>query len=213
MAQFRTHMSFGFILAVAGSIFLILSSLISNNFLLLPFSLAVLLGSMMPDLDSDEGFPFKITFWTFAVAISGIVFYRIFLSQQNNYVLLAGIPVATFFFIRFALGTIFKKITSHRGMFHSLPAAAIAGISVYLAGDHFPIDELTKQILALGVGVGYLGHLVLDEIYATINFNGKKFRPSKFLGSALKLYSKSKIASFASYALLAILFLYLFGKN
>jgi len=205
MAQFRTHMSFGFILAVSGSIFLVLASLVSNNLLVIPFSGAVLLGSMMPDLDSDKGLPFQLTFWTFGITTAGIVFYYLYLQNPENYPPLVIIPLLVFVFIRFVIGAIFKKITHHRGMFHSLPAAAIAGMLAYVVSSQFPISETLAQVFALGIGIGYLGHLVLDEIYATINFNGKKFRPSNFLGSALKLYSGSKTASITCYILLVLL--------
>jgi hypothetical protein len=181
--------------------------------LLLPFSVAVMLGSMMPDLDSDDGFPFKITFWIFAVATAGIVFYLVYQSSPDNLPLLIGVSLISFFLVRFVVGAIFKKLTHHRGMFHSLPAAAIGGLATYFLANYFPVSETTRQVLALGVGLGYLGHLTLDEIYATINFNGKKFRPSRSLGSALKLYSGSGLANIVCYLLIFLLFVIIFGTN
>lgn len=52
--------------------------------------------------------------------------------------------------------------------------------------------------------LGFLSHLVLDEIYA-VNFNGIIPRLNQFAGSAVKLYSKSLVGNLTCYGLLAAL--------
>jgi hypothetical protein len=48
--------------------------------------------------------------------------------------------------------------------------------------------------------------LILDEIYSSVNLHGHSLLPKKSLGSALKLYSHSKIATLVFYISIFILF-------
>jgi hypothetical protein len=61
-----------------------------------------------------------------------------------------------------------------------------------------------RLYLCGGVMVGFASHLILDEFYA-IDFNGLRFKPNKFSGSAFKFASPSWPATLATYALLAVL--------
>jgi hypothetical protein len=54
----------------------------------------------------------------------------------------------------------------------------------------------------------YLRHLILDEIYATVNFEGLKFSPKKSLGSALTLTAPSKTVTIVAYVILLVLIVY-----
>jgi hypothetical protein len=84
-------------------------------------------------------------------------------------------------------------------MFHSLPAMLIAGLGVYLV---YPNPNVPVRLyLAGGVMIGFLSHLVLDELYA-VDFMGVGIRLNKYAGSALKLASPSRTATLAAYLLL-----------
>jgi glucan phosphoethanolaminetransferase (alkaline phosphatase superfamily) len=102
-------------------------------------------------------------------------------------------------FIRYGLSTLFKHITVHRGMYHSIPAMLIAGLIVYL-GYHSP-DRRLRLLLGCGVMLGFLSHLVLDEIYS-VGFNGVKIRLKASAGSAVKFMSPSLFATTVCYAIL-----------
>jgi hypothetical protein len=97
---------------------------------------------------------------------------------------------------------IFYRITVHRGMFHSLPAALIAAEIVFLAHDHPGLTD--KLVLSGGVFVGFLSHLVLDEIYS-VDISGVVPKLKASAGSALKLASKSVPASFVTWLMLGLL--------
>jgi hypothetical protein len=83
-------------------------------------------------------------------------------------------------------------------MFHSIPAMGIAGLLVFLAYDSPSL--WLRGYLAVGVMVGFLSHLVLDEL-CSVNFMGA--RVSKSAGTALKLYSSSWSATLACYMFLS----------
>ena len=49
-------------------------------------------------------------------------------SPEQLLVILAG----TYLFIRYGVAETFRRISVHRGMFHSVPAMLIAGLAVFL---------------------------------------------------------------------------------
>jgi hypothetical protein len=76
----------------------------------------------------------------------------------------------------------------------------IAGLATYLLypGE----DRLLRAFLAGGVMLGFLSHLVLDEL-CSVDFLGLRLRLNKYAGSALKLFSRSWTANFTTYLVLA----------
>ena len=114
-------------------------------------------------------------------------------------IILAG--AAVYLLIRFGLAALLKRYTVHRGMFHSLPAAAIFGEIAFLlaSGD----DWRLRLYKAGAVVLGYLSHLVLDEIYSIQWRHGLRLKNS--FGTALKLFGHGWLGQSSAYAKLAIL--------
>ena len=85
-------------------------------------------------------------------------------------------------FIRFGVGSWIKKITVHRGMIHSIPMAVLAGQLTFFAVT----GTLEERILkASALAIGFLSHLILDEVYS-VDSTGAKLRLKKSFGTALK---------------------------
>ncbi len=164
------------------------------------------LGGLLPDLDSDSGVPVREMFGLLAVAVPLLLFRRLErwgFTIEQSLVLMAG----AYLLIRYGLAGVFKRYTVHRGMFHSVPAMLIAGLLVFLISrtpKHDPEQLVERVYLAGGVMIGFLSHLVLDEIYA-VDFLGFKLKLNKYAGSALKFWSSSRLATATAYLLLAIL--------
>lgn len=156
------------------------------------------LAGMLPDLDSPSGRPVRELFGITAIAMPLLLAYRLRRSglEPEQLVLLAA---GLYLLIRFGLSWVFKHLTVHRGMFHSIPAMLIAGEAVFLAHD-CP-DRLGRLTLSGGIMLGFLSHLVLDEIYA-VDMNGVMPRFNKAAGSALKFFSQSWLATAACWLLL-----------
>jgi len=155
------------------------------------------LGGLLPDLDSDSGVPVRELFGLLAAAAPFLLFGRLAalgLSPEQLLVVLGGV----YLLIRYGLSTYFKRLTVHRGMFHSVPAMLIAGLVVFLA---YHSAEWLRLYLAGGVMIGFLSHLVLDEICA-VDFSGARLRLNRFAGSALKLASPSWAATLVAYLIL-----------
>jgi len=154
---------------------------------------------LLPDLDSDSGVPVRVLFSLAAVLTPALLLTRILalnLPLLQTVLLLGSIGLL----IRYPFAALFKHLTVHRGMFHSIPGMFITGLLVFLGFHHADIG--VRLFMAGGTMIGFLSHLVLDEL-CSVNFEGAKIHLNKAAGSALKLFSSSRSASLVAYAILA----------
>jgi hypothetical protein len=190
MASYKAHMAFGVLTAVVWCIVALLLSIVSIWFIPFVF-IATIIGAFLPDLDSDTGFPLKILLTVFSIVGGLIVAWITIHSENSSPLLIGGYALISILFIYFGIGGIFKKITRHRGIFHSVPAVLLSFLLTLSLMDYFPVEFKVKIVLSLGVGIGYLCHLILDELYSIVNLGGMPFIPKKSIGTALKFYSKN----------------------
>ena len=156
---------------------------------------------MMPDLDSGPGIPLRECV-AFAAAVVPIMMIHRFqhFGMPLEMIILCG--AALYLAIRFGMAWVLKNYSIHRGMFHSLPAAAIAGQVTFLA---FAAEEpLRRYFVSSAVVLGFLTHLVLDEIWSVqLGMFGPKFKKS--FGTALKFHCPTMWPNVLTYVLTAIL--------
>ena len=156
---------------------------------------------MLPDLDSGSGTPVRESVAFAAAIVPMILVHRIHQSGLPiEAVILLG--AAIYAAIRFGVSWLLEHYTVHRGMFHSLPAAAIAGQVTYLAFWHE--DPLRRYYVASAVVLGFLSHLVLDEIWSVRN---GQFGPKakKGFGTAMKFHGPVLWSTIVSYVLVVAL--------
>jgi hypothetical protein len=198
MASYRGHLIFSSALAAAYGGIAAWQLSLGRGPILLGAGLTAA-GGLLPDLDSASGVPQRVTFGLLGVVAPLLVLRRLIRldAPLDETVVLVGLA---YVLIRYGLSYLFRHLTVHRGMFHSLPAMAVAGLSVFLLdqGSALPV----RLFLACGVMIGFLSHLVLDEV-CSVDFMGAHLKKSA--GSALKLASKSWPATLTCYALLAAL--------
>ena len=156
---------------------------------------------MLPDLDSGPGIPLKESV-AFAAAVVPLLMIHRFqqLGLPLEAIILAGASI--YLAIRFGLSWLLEKYSHHRGMFHSLPAAAIAGQTTFLA---FAAEEpLRRYFVSSAVVLGFLTHLVLDEIWSVkMGWFGPKVKKS--FGTALKFNGPDLWPNLLTYAIAVIL--------
>ena len=203
MAGYRTHLGTSAVLgALYGSAGIIVWDL-DWGIVFLGAGLTAL-GGLLPDLDSDSGVPIRELFSLSAAAAPFLLYTRLsntVFNMEQTLVVLGGV----YLFIRYGLSSLVKRVTVHRGIFHSIPAMFVAGLAVYLLYSSSSYNY--RIYLAVGTMLGFLSHLVLDEIYS-VDFMGLQLKLNKYAGSALKFYSPSWKANGICYAiLLALVFL------
>jgi membrane-bound metal-dependent hydrolase YbcI (DUF457 family) len=159
------------------------------------------IGGLLPDLDSDSGVPVRELFG-FAAAFTPFLLYHRLMkhSRFTNHEQIIVVLACLYLFIRYGLSTFFKRVTVHRGMYHSIPAMLIAGLAVFLMDANASLNY--RAFLGVGVMIGFLSHLVLDEL-CSVDFMGVTIKLNKYAGSAVKFYSPSWTATLLTYAILA----------
>jgi hypothetical protein len=156
------------------------------------------IAGMLPDIDSDTSRSFQECIYL-AAGIAAVLFVQRLreFGFEHDIILLGG--AAMFLFVRFGIGELVKKITSHRGMFHSIPAAVFSGQIVFFLSTGILEERIFK---AVALSTGYLSHLILDEV-CSVDSNG---RLKKSFGTALKLFDTKRIpATLILYALIVCL--------
>jgi len=198
MAGFKTHIATSTALGIGyGSAAFLLYNAPPGDCLLAAGLCSV--SGMLPDLDSDSGVPVRESI-TFAAAVVPMLMMRRFESLGMSPETMVLAASAVYLVIRFGVAEIFKRFTVHRGMWHSIPACLIAGLLAFLICDG---DDLGLRLFkAGGVMLGFLSHLVLDEIWAIDIW---RLRLKSSFGTALKFWGKSGWVNFSVYAKLAAL--------
>lgn len=199
MADFKTHMTVstttGVALAFAGSQ------------MGMPLTTCLVAGGlcsvsgMLPDLDSDSGRPLREATTLGAAVVPMLMverFQRLHLTHEEM-VLAAAL---VYILIRFFLAEIFRRYTVHRGMWHSVPAAAIVGMFAFLVMSS---EDISVRMFKTGaVVLGFMSHLILDEIWS-IDFRRGKYAFKKSFGTAMKLWGNNRWANYVTYTKLAII--------
>jgi len=144
-------------------------------------------GSLLPDMDSKSSAPVHIIFSLLATLLAFVAMFYMAGSLLSVAELLV-IWLATYLAIRWLAFYLFNRGTDHRGLFHSVPAAILAAaITACLAHRLFELPPFEAWMSGCFVGLGYLLHLLLDELYSVHLFG---MRQRRSLGTALKLYRK-----------------------
>ena len=159
----------------------------------------------MPDLDSDTSVPFHIVSSLLALIIGSLtyIYFKNILTDNGDIILRVIIAVLA---VKFVVSPIIKKLTKHRGIWHSIPAAVIITLASFLALQAVDLDMKLRFYIAVALGAGYLSHLVLDEGSSFFRFKFLIFwSPKQSLGSALKLVVESKIITIIAYMIILTL--------
>lgn len=158
-------------------------------------------GGMLPDLDSQSSRPVRDLFAMLGAVLPLFIIGRIMktIDVMPNAEALALTFILLYHLVRFGGMWLIGKLAVHRGMFHSIPAMFIAMLITFIATEESQMQ--VRVLLAIGTGLGFFSHLLLDEIYA-IEWSGARVRLNKFAGSALKWVGKTQSANLVTYGIL-----------
>jgi len=206
MANFRAHIGFSTALGCGYAGF--------GYAVGAPVESAVLAGGlcgvsgMLPDIDSDRGIPLRETM-AFAAAVVPLLMVDRMQALGLSYESIVLLGATLYLGIRFGAARLLARYTVHRGMFHSIPAAVVfAGLAFLITGC---TDLQLRYYKAGAVFVGYMSHLLLDEIYS-VEFVRGRFRFKRSFGTAIKLWGGSLWANISTYAKLALVAIAILGE-
>ena len=207
MADFKSHITGSTIVGVAYGYWGVTSQSMSIESGMLAGGLCAVSG-MLPDLDSDSGIPLRETSMFVAATAPMLMIDRLRdLGLSHESMALAAMIV--YIAIRFIGVEFFKRFTVHRGMWHSIPAAASAGLIAYLV---MPCPTASIRVFkSLAVVLGFVVHLIMDEIWAVDVAAG--FRLKKSFGTALKFFGNSVTANTIVWSMFAGLLYFSMGDH
>jgi LexA-binding, inner membrane-associated putative hydrolase len=139
---------------------------------------------MLPDLDSGPGRPLRESV-TFAAAVVPMLLIDRFkhMNMSHDAMVLAGGLI--YLSIRFGMAWVLRHYSVHRGMFHSLPTALIFAELAFLLCSS---GGLALRFYEAGaVMVGFLSHLILDEIWS-VEWKGLRPHLKYTFGTAFKAW-------------------------
>ena len=164
MANFTTHVAVGTVVSGALATLTLAANVVPPESLI-AVTLAGVLGSVLPDIDLKDSRPSRAMFAGLGIFFSFAVLFTC--AGKYSIVELWMLWLGTLVGIRYGLHAIFHRFAVHRGIWHSLLATAFcamltAVVFKYILGVADGISWLGGGFLA----IGYLTHLVLDEIYS-----------------------------------------------
>lgn len=182
MANFPTHIAIGTIVSGALATVTLAADVVAPENLV-AVTLAGVLGSVLPDIDLKDSRPSQALF-----AGLGVFFaFAVLFSLENKYSVVEMLVMwlGTLLAVRYVARPFFYHMSYHRGIWHSLVAGAFcacatAVIYKYLLGRHEGVAWLAAGFMF----IGFLTHLILDEIYS-VDVMDTRIKSS--FGTALKL--------------------------
>jgi hypothetical protein len=191
MANFNTHLG----VAAVGSGMLATLCLqvgfVDAKDALLLASVGVI-GGILPDIDLHYSHPSRILF-----SLLGIVAAFLWVFSAENHlsiIYLWGAGLGIYLFVRFPIWVLFQNFTVHRGSIHSIATALLFCFATTAISFHFfAKSPFIAWLIGLFIFLGFILHLILDEIYS-VDFMGHRLKRS--FGTALKLFDfKERISS------------------
>jgi membrane-bound metal-dependent hydrolase YbcI (DUF457 family) len=201
LADFQTHLTTSGLLGVAYGV-------ASHWGYEMPLPTAILagglvtIGGVLPDVDSDNAIILRESLALVAVVTPMMLLHR-YREWGWSHETIVLVSAAAYLVIRFGLGSLLRRYTVHRGMWHSIPAAGIAGLLTYLLCSC--TDTPTRMCKTGGIMLGYIWHLVLDEISSFETGPYGRVRVKRSFGTALKFFSNNAWANISTYGKLLVL--------
>jgi hypothetical protein len=204
MANFNTHLMGAAAVSGIAATGLVMSGVVTHQAVVSYFILGVI-GGLLPDIDSPYSIPIRITFNVLALIAGFIVVFTF--SQRFSLAELVILWIGCYALVRYGVFSLFTHFTAHRGLIHSIPAGIASGLlSTLLAYHLFGASALHAWNCGLFVALGFLVHLLLDEIYS-VNLLGMELKSS--FGSALSLGSMTNLGGTATLYVIVITLFYL----
>lgn len=195
MANFTTHIAVGTVVSGALATLTLAADVVAPQNLV-AVTLAGALGSVLPDIDLKDSRPSRAMFAGLAIFASFAVLFNA--ATEFSIAELWLLWLGTLVLVRYGLHSVFHRLSVHRGIWHSILAAVFSAVTTaivfrYLLGK----PEGVSWLAAAFMFVGYITHLVLDEVYS-VDVMDTRLKSS--FGTALKLFDRRHLYASAAMA-------------
>jgi hypothetical protein len=192
MANFTTHIAVGTIVSGGLATLTMAANVIAPDNLV-AVTAAGVLGSVLPDIDLKDSRPAQAMFGGLAIFLSLVALFTV--AYQFSIAEMWAIWLGTLVAVRYGFTYLFHRFSYHRGIWHSLLAAVFFWFLTAATFKHVLGRPEGVAWLAGGfMFIGYLTHLVLDEIYSVDVFDT---RLKASFGSAFKLIDSKHLGDTA----------------
>ncbi len=186
MANFPTHIAAGTLASGSLAILTLAVDAVSPENLV-GVTLAGVLGSVLPDIDLKDSRPARAMFAGLAVFFAFAVLFSV--AGRYSVAEMMILYVGTLIAVRYGAKWVFFKLSYHRGIWHSILAAAF--VSFFTVAVYYQLLGRPEAVAWLAGGfmfIGYMTHLALDEIYS-VDIMDTRIKAS--FGTAIKLVDRN----------------------
>jgi membrane-bound metal-dependent hydrolase YbcI (DUF457 family) len=204
MANFPTHIAVGTVVSGALATVTLATGMVAPQNIV-AVTAAGVLGSVLPDIDLEESRPARAMFSGLAVFFSFAVLFS--LEQKYSVAEMLILWFGTLLFVRYVAKEIFFRISYHRGVWHSLLATAFCALfTVWIYSKLLAKDDAVAWLAGGFLAIGYLTHLILDEIYS-VDVMDTRIKAS--FGTAIKLWDYKHVGH-SSAMIIATIIVFMF---
>lgn len=182
MANFNTHIGVAAVASGLISTLCLQVGLVDSKDAMLLVLMGTI-GGILPDIDLHYSHPSRIIFSLLGLIVS----FLWILSAENSLSIseLWAIGIVIYLGVRYGLWALFNRYTTHRGAIHSVIAAFLSmQITTVISHHFYGKDDFTAWLIGFMVFVGFIIHLLLDELYS-VDFMNRRIKRS--FGTALKI--------------------------
>lgn len=200
MANFPTHIAVGTVVSGALATVTVAADMVAPQNIV-AVTLAGVLGSVLPDIDLKDSRPARAMFAGLGVFFSFAVLFS--LERKYSIAEMLILWLGTLLFVRFIAKEVFFRFSYHRGIWHSLLALVFcAFVTAWVYGKLLGRDEGVAWLAAGFLAIGFLTHLILDEIYS-VDVMDTRIKSS--FGTALKLFDYNHLGHSSAMAVVTVL--------
>lgn len=188
MANFPTHLAVGTVASGMLATLTMATGMVAPKDII-TLALAGAMGGVLPDIDLKDSRSSRIIFFALGLFLSFVVLFCVV--EHYSISELWIIWIGTFLAVRYIGHLLFHYFAVHRGVFHSILAAAFfLVVTAAIFHQGLGAEPGISWLAGFFMFFGYLVHLFLDEIYS-VDFSGNRVKRS--FGTALKLFEHRDI--------------------
>jgi membrane-bound metal-dependent hydrolase YbcI (DUF457 family) len=200
MANFPTHIAVGTVVSGALATVTVAADMVAPENIV-AVTLAGVLGSVLPDIDLKDSRPSRAMFAGLAVFFSFAVLFS--LERKYSIAEMLILWMGTLVLVRYVAKEVFFNFSYHRGIWHSLLATVFcAFVTAWVYKTLLGRNEGVAWLAAGFMAIGYLTHLILDEIYS-VDVMDTRIKAS--FGTALKPFDFKHPGHSAAMAIATVL--------